>query len=180
MTEQVTIPVGYVRRAHGIRGDVVVRGLGADAVERFQPGAMVTTNESPARTFEVAEHRPHSTDFIVHLSDVEDRTAAEGLVGVQFVIDPTDRRELDPNEWWIEDIVGCIAVDPDGLRVGTVTDVIVGPAQDRLVLSVDGGGRAEVPLVDELVPEVSITDQRVVVALIEGLIEGAHQGNGGE
>ncbi len=173
MAEQMTIPVGYVRRAHGIRGDVVVRGLGADAVERFQPGATVTTNESPARRFQVSEHRPHSTDFIVHLADVDDRTTAEGLVGVQFVIDSTERRELDPDEWWIEDIVGCVAVDTDGARIGTVTDVVVGEAQDRLVLDVDQGGRAEVPLVDELVPEVSISDQRVVVALIEGLIEGA-------
>lgn len=180
MTDQVTIPVGYVRRAHGIRGDVVVRGLGADAVDRFQPGATVTTNESPARSFEVAEHRPHSTDFIVHLADVDDRTAAEGLVGVQFVIDPTERRDLDSDEWWIEDIVGCVAVDPAGARIGTVAGVVVGAAQDRLVIEVDGGGRAEVPLVDELVPEVSIADQRVVVALIEGLIEGAGQGDGGK
>lgn len=180
MTEHTSIPVGYVRRAHGIRGDVVVRGLGADAVDRFQPGSRITTNESPSRAFEVTEHRPHSTDFLLRLTGIDDRTAAEGLVGVQFVIDPSDRRDLDPDEWWIEDIVGCTAVDPDGVRIGTVTDVVVGAAQDRLVISVDGGGRAEVPLVDELVPTVNTADRRVVVALIEGLVEGADEGNGSE
>ena len=180
MTEHTNIPVGYVRRAHGIRGDVVVRGLGADAVDRFQPGAKVITNESPSRGFEVAEHRPLSTDFLLRLTGIDDRTAAEALVGVQFVIDPSERRELDPDEWWIEDIVGCIAVDPHGTRVGTVTDVVVGAAQDRLVISVDGGGRAEVPLVDEFVPRVNTADQQVVVALIEGLIEGADERNSNE
>lgn len=172
MTEQPTIPVGYVRRAHGIRGDVVVRGLGADADERFQPGTAVATNESPPRSFEVVEHRSHKTDFILHLAGLEDRTMAESLVGVQFVIDPSERRELDPDEWWIEDVVGCEAFDPGGTRIGTIIDVAVGAAQDRLVVSVDGGGRAEVPLVDELVPEVDISAQRVVVVLLDGMVEG--------
>lgn len=172
MTEQSTIPVGYVRKAHGIRGDVLVRGLGADAVERFQPGSTLTTNEAPPRSFEVAEHRPHSSDFILHLGGVADRTTAEGLVGVQFVIDQSDRRDLEADEWWIEDIVGCVAVDTSGTRVGTVIDVAVGSAQDRLVLGIDAGGRAEVPLVDELVPEIDVDERRVVVVLIEGMVEG--------
>lgn len=172
MTEQPTIPVGYVRRAHGIRGDVVVRGLGADAQDRFLPGTALTTNELPPRSFEVVEQRPHKPDFILGLSGVDDRTEAEGLVGVQFVIDPSERRDLDRNEWWIEDIVGCIAVDRDGERIGTVTDVVVGAAQDRLVVAVDGGGRAEIPLVDELIPDVDIEQRLVVLELIDGLIEG--------
>lgn len=172
MTEQQTIPVGYVRKAHGIRGDVVVRGLGADADDRFQPGAAVATNELPPRSFEVVEHRPHKTDVIIHLAGIEDRTTAEELVGVQFVIDPSERRDLEPDEWWVEDVVGCVAFDPDGARIGTVTDVVVGAAQDRLVVAVDGGGRAEVPLVDELVPEVDTGERRVLVNLLEGMIEG--------
>jgi len=176
MNEQHTIPVGYVRKAHGIRGDVLVRGLGADATERFEPGGTVTTNESPSRSFEVAEHRPHSSDFILHLVGIEDRTTAEGLVGVQFVIDPSERRALDLDEWWIEDIVGCTAFDRAGTRIGSITDVVVGAAQDRLVVAIDGGGRAEVPLVDELVPEVDVAERRVVVILLEGIVEGATEG----
>lgn len=172
MTEQATIPVGYVRKAHGIRGDVVVRGLAADARDRFLPGTALTTNELPPRSFEVVEHRSHKSDFILGLSGVDDRTEAERLVGVQFVIDPSERRNLDPNEWWVEDIIGCVAVDRDGERIGTVTDVVVGTAQDRLVVTVEGGARSEIPLVDELIPDVDIEQRLVVIDLIDGLIEG--------
>ena len=171
MTTGASIPVGYVRRAHGIRGDVLVRGLGADASDRLGLGKSLTTNESPPRSFDVTEYRPHKTDFIVHLSGIDDRTAADELVGVQFVIDRSDRRTLEPDEWWIEDVIGCVVVDPQGTRLGIVTDVAVGAAQDRLVIAMDDGGRAEVPLVDELVPQVDVDSRSVVVDLIDGLVE---------
>ena len=171
MTEQPSIPVGYVRRAHGIRGDVLVRGLAADASDRFVVGAVLVTNEDQPRTLEVVERRDHKGDFMLMLDGIGDRTAAEALVGTQFVINAADRRTLDQDEWWIEDIVGCAAVDTNGVRIGEVSDVVVGASQDRLVVTMDAGGRAEIPLVDELVPEVDTTNRRVSIVLIDGLVE---------
>lgn len=168
--DEHTIPVGYVRRAHGIRGDVVVRGLISDADTRFVTGATLVADATPeARTFVVTSHRNHRGDVVLHLEGIEDRTTAETLVGTQFVTSSSNRRDLDEGEWWADDVVGCIVASTTGDAIGVVTDVIVGSAQDRLVVTTENGSVGEVPLVDALVPTVDVAARRVVVDLPEGL-----------
>ncbi|MDK1039481.1 MAG: ribosome maturation factor RimM [Actinomycetota bacterium] len=165
------IPAGYVRKAHGIRGDVLVRGTLQDAEDRFVVGAVLVTNEDDPREFEVAAVRGHQGDYIVTLVEISDRNAADALRGVQFTIDRSDRRELAAGEWWPEDLVSCDVVARDGKAVGSVVDVITGASQDRLVVETPEGVRGEVPFVSALVPEVDIDMKRIVVDLPEGLFE---------
>lgn len=164
------IPIGYVRKAHGIRGDVLVRGLVSDAAERFTDATILVTGEPQRRTFAIDAVALHQGDFIVSLEGIDTRNDAEALVGTQFVIPLSERRRLDDAEWWIEDLVGCVVVDLDGKMIGTVTDVIVGAAQDRLAVTTADGALGEIPFVDQLVPVVEIAARRIVVDLPEGLV----------
>jgi 16S rRNA processing protein RimM len=164
------IPIGYVRRAHGIRGDVLVRGLVADASERLVDGVTLVTADA-SRTFTVASATPHAGDFILHLDGVGTRDDAEALVGTQFVIPRSERRTLDADEWWVEDLVGCSVVDVDGVELATVTDVVTGTAQDRLVVATRTGASAEIPFVEPLVPSVDVALRRIVVDLPPGLLD---------
>ncbi|MFV1972003.1 MAG: ribosome maturation factor RimM [Acidimicrobiia bacterium] len=165
------IPAGYVRRAHGIHGDVVIRGMLQDAGDRFVEGATLLTNEDEPREFEIKAVRGHQGDFIVTFVEIGDRNAAEALKGVQFTIDRSDRRELEPGEWWPEDLVGCDVVTVDGQAIGKVTGVVTGTSQDRIVVETPDGARGEVPFVGALVPAVDIEANRIVVDLPEGLFE---------
>jgi len=166
---QTAIPVGYVRKAHGIRGDVVVRGLLEDAHDRLVVAASFETNESPHRVLTVESVAQSGTDLRIHFMGIDDRNEAEELKGVQLVIDAADRRVLDAGEWWPEDLVGCSAVDISGAPVGEVVEVILGGTQDRLVIVRPDGERAEVPFVHALVPQVDAEAQIVTLDLPDGL-----------
>ena len=166
---QTIIPVGYVRRAHGIRGDVVVRGLLEDARDRLVPGAPFDTNEDPPRMLTIVSVVEAGTDLRIHFEGIEDRNEAETLKGVQLIMDAADRRELGPGEWWPEDLVGCSAVDMSGAAIGEVVEVILAGAQDRLVILRPDAGRAEVPFVEALVPEVDAETRIVTLDLPDGL-----------
>jgi len=168
---QDNIPAGYVRRAHGIHGDVVVRGTLQDADQRFIEGALLVTNEDDPRELEIEAVRPHQDGFIITFVGIDDRDAAEGMRGIQFVIDSSDRRELAADEWWPEDLVGCNVISVAGAVVGVVSSVIVGTAQDRIVIDTPEGSRGEVPFVAALVPEVDVAAARIVVDLPDGLFE---------
>ena len=168
---QDRIPAGYVRRAHGIGGDVVVRGMLQDAGERFVVGAILRTNEDEPREFEIESIRGHQGDYIVTFVEIGDRNAADAMRGIQFTIDRSDRRELESREWWPEDLVGCAVVTTEGETVGVVADAITGAAQDRIVVETPDGVRGEVPFVSELVPDVDVENRRIVVDLPEGLFE---------
>ena len=166
---QSVIPVGYVRRAHGIRGDVVIRRLLEDAEQRLVAGSVFDTDEDPHRTLTIESVVASGTDFRVHFVGIDDRNTSETLKGVQLVIDAADRRNLGAGEWWPEDLVGCSAVDVSGATVGEVVEVIFAGVQDRLVVMRPDGARAEVPFVEALVPSVDMEERVVTLDLPEGL-----------
>jgi 16S rRNA processing protein RimM len=145
------IPVGVVVRAHGIRGDVLVAPL-TDNPGRFARGAQFLLDRAPG-TVTVIEVRPHKEGLLIRFAEILDRTAAETLAKATLTIAAAERRALDPGEYWPEDLVGLTAVGPDDRVLGEVTDVILGAAQDRLVVTTPGGRPVEVPFVAALVGE---------------------------
>jgi 16S rRNA processing protein RimM len=149
------IAVAYVRRAHGLRGDVLIRPL-SDDPDRFVVGAAFQTDESPPRTLEVVAVRPHSEGILLGFRQPLDRSGAEALRGVTLTIDPAERRQLDEDEFWPADLVGLAASDATGAPLGEVTGVITAAAQDRLAVTTPDGRVVEVPFVAAIVTEVDI------------------------
>ncbi len=166
--DEPRISVGYVRRAHGIKGDMVVRPL-TDNPHRFDRGQQFLTDEDPPRTLVVAASRSHNDGVLIGFEGIDDRNAAESLQGVTLTIGAGERRALDDDEFWPEDLQGLTAVTPDGRHLGTVTGVVLGDAQDRLVVTTPDGEKVEVPFVDALVGEVHPSLGHVVVDAPGGL-----------
>lgn len=145
------IPVAYVVRPHGIKGDVLVKPL-TERLDRFAAGATLFFGET-SNVGTIQAVRQHNEGLILSLREVADRTAAEALAKSTLTIDASARRELEAGEYWPEDLVGLEVVDGNGLPLGTVTDVVLGEAQDRLVVTTPQGERVEVPFVAALVAE---------------------------
>ncbi|MDP8959070.1 MAG: ribosome maturation factor RimM [Actinomycetota bacterium] len=138
---------------------------------RFVAGARLWTDEAPPRRLVVEAVRPHPRGgLIVRFGGVEDRDAAEELRGSRLAIDRQERRPLEEGEFWPEDLQGLEVRAPSGESLGQVAGVVLGEAQDRLVLELAGGNTAEVPFVEELVVEVRPQDGYLVVSPVEGLL----------
>ncbi len=152
-----------------MRGDVVVRPL-SDHPGRFAAGSRMRAGDAD---LVVAASRPHQGDLIVTFEGVADRDAAASLRGAELTIAASERRELDDGEYWPDQLEGIAVLDPGGDRIGTVAGVVIGDAQDRLVIAVPGGRQVEVPFVDELVGEVHPSGGFVVVDLPDGLLDGS-------
>jgi 16S rRNA processing protein RimM len=98
---------------------------------------------------------------IVRLDGSEDRTAAEGLRGAQLLVPRHEAPELEPEEWWAEDLEGC-AVRDGAQAVGTVQRLLALPSCEVLVVArADGGPELLVPLVHDAVRSVDI-DERLI------------------
>lgn len=118
------------------------------------------------RTLTIETARAHHDRLLVKFVEIPDRTAAEQARGPLYV-DAGDRRDLDPDEFWPDDLIGCRVVDTGGVDHGEVTDVSSNAAQDLLVVD----GRYHVPMVKELVVEVDIEHRVITVDPPEGLFE---------
>ncbi len=124
---------------------------------------------SDGRTLVVERARAHRDRFLVKFAGVASRDEAELLRGVLYV-DATAARELEDDEFWVGDVIGCAVFDTSGRRVGDVTSVLPGPAQDLLEVVTPSGVRL-VPLVRDIVVQVDPTARRVTIDPPAGLID---------
>lgn len=169
MSELVEVTVGVIGRAHGIKGEVTIE-IRTDEVERrFVPGVELTTETG--RRLTLVGTRWASDRLLGRFEQVPDRTAAEQLRGASLLTQvPVDELPSGDDEYFDRQLIGLDVLNADGMRVGSITEVVHGPAQDLFVVDVDGTERL-VPFVTDLVPVVDLTAGHVQLANVAGLLE---------
>lgn len=167
--------VGVASRAHGLKGEVSVNVHTDSPEERFAPGAVLIARRAgaPDGTLTVESSRPHSGRLLVRFVEAPDRTAAEGVRGTLLLITtdvlaPPD----DPDDFHIHQLEGLTVELMDGSVVGTVRDVVHGPAGEMLIVARPELPDALVPFVRAIVPTVDLAAGRVVLTPPEGLLDG--------
>jgi 16S rRNA processing protein RimM len=139
-----------VGRPHGLDGAFVVEEASEDA-GRFAVGSTLSVDGEQATV--VLSRRVGGGRPAIKL-DRAVRRGAELTVR---------RAELPPAEsgsYYVADLVGLEVVEGEGDRLGVVTDVLPGIAND--VLELDNG--LLLPLVEDCVRDVDLVQRRVVVA----------------
>lgn len=164
----MSVVVGHISKAHGVRGEVVVVVL-TEFPERFDDGNTLTTADGRELTIEGS--RQHHGRLLVRFAGVGDREAAELLRGTDLVVDESDLPELPDGRWWPSDIEGCAVVTEDGREIGTVTEVIFTPANDVWAARDAEGHEVLIPVIDDVLVSVDVTAKRIVVREVPGLLE---------
>jgi len=162
------LAVATIGRAHGLRGDVVLDVRTDVPEQRFTVGAVLSTDPASAGPLTVARARRQGEQWVVGFEQVGDRTAAQGLRGLQLIVPVQDSTEEDA--WYPYELVGLRVDRLDGTVVGEVIGLEHLPAQDALVIRETGGERTLVPFVRAIVPVVDIPGGRVVLDAPLGLL----------
>jgi 16S rRNA processing protein RimM len=169
VSDQEMLVVGRVGRPHGLRGEVAITVRTDSPAQRFAPG---TGFDVGGRRLTVAAHRWHSGALLLRFEGVEDRDAAGALTGTVLTVRATDLPPPeDPEEFHDHQLVGLSVELADGAPVGTVHDVLHGPAADLLVVARENLPDALVPFVHAIVPTVDLAAGRVVLTPPDGLLE---------
>jgi 16S rRNA processing protein RimM len=182
--------VGRVAKAHGIKGEVIVEVRTDEPEQRFAVGTVLRGRKPRERSdvsFTVEAAREHTGRLLLRLRGVEDRTAAEALRGILFLVEsdtlpPSD----DPDEYYDHELEGLRAQLPDGTVLGVVREVLHTPGGELLALEVPVDAVAGdalpadappvtrevlVPFVMAMVPTISVAEGFLVVDPPEGLLE---------
>ena len=138
----------------------------SDDPSRFAPGSALEHEDG--RMLEIESSHLHGDRLLVKFQGVSTREDAERLRGALFV-SPNAVRQLEENEYWHHDLIGCSVHLIEGERIGEIRDVIPGAAQDLLVVATEGEDKL-IPLVKEIVRTVDLGERIVVVDPPKGLI----------
>ena len=157
------IEVGRVRRPHGVRGEVRVAAA-SDNPERFVVGSVLYARPGRAglagagcgeRTrLTIETVRGGSELPIVAFREIQALEEAEGLRGYVLEVRALDLPPLDEDEFYPFDLVDLAVEDPQGARIGRVSQVVDSPAHGLLEIALEGGGKVLVPFVSAAVPNV--------------------------
>ena len=149
-TDRRWLRAGRVGRPHGLDGSFYVIDPSPQLLEL---GARVTVG---GRQLTIARRAGTDKRPILRLGGCLDRHAAEALRGEEILVSRVDAPELEPDEWWADELEGC-SVHDGSIQVGTVRRLLALPSCEVLeVERRNGMGELLVPLVRDAVREVDL------------------------
>ena len=169
------LSVGKIVGVQGLQGELRVNPA-SDFPERFTaPGPRWLRSRKGGEPTEIqlkkGRQLPGKSLFVVRFEGVDNRSAAEALVGQELLVAGDDRPELAEGEFHLLDLVGLEArLTTDGPAIGTVTDLISG-GNDLLEIKTADGRKLLIPFVEAIVPEVQLEDGWLLVTPPPGLLE---------
>jgi 16S rRNA processing protein RimM len=162
------LTVARIGRAHGLRGEVALDLRTDTPAQRLAVGTVLATDPAGVGPLTVARTRNHQGRWLLTFAEIQDRSAAEALMGVGLVIDEDTSDEEDA--WYPHELAGLRAERVDGRLLGTVVGLEHLPAHDVLVIDETTGERSLVPFVRAIVPVVDVAGGRVVIDPPGGLL----------
>jgi 16S rRNA processing protein RimM len=171
--------VGRVRRAHGIRGEVVVEFLTDEPGAVFAPGRRVfagTTAGAPARDG-LELHVEHSSPFkgglIVKFGEISDRNAAETWRDRYLLLPAGELPPPDDDEVYLHDLPGMRVVRVGGASVGDVVEAYELPQGVVLEVRYDAPrtGTVMIPFDERTVTAVDADARVITIDPLEGLLD---------
>ena len=78
---------------------------------------------------------------------------------------------LEENENFITDLIHMEVYTDEGIRLGTLTDVLQTGANDVYVVETEEGKEVLLPAIPSCILKVSVEEARMTVHILEGLLE---------
>jgi 16S rRNA processing protein RimM len=159
--EPVFVALGYLRRAHGVHGEMVMDIL-TDFPERLRPNRPVYLGE---------EHAPHRLGTVrlankVMLVSIKGFTTPEEAARFRnsYVYIRTDSLPALPEDaYYYHELVGMAVLDETGKPLGELKEIIETGANDVYVVRNEAGAEILLPAIADVVLNVDIERQEMIV-----------------
>ena len=167
------ISIATIVGVYGIKGWVKIRINVEDpaSLTSLSPQQLTDSRGKRVRSVDIMTVRSQGKGFIAKLAGVDDRNAAELLLGHSIQIPESSLPSLNEGEFYWRDLIGCrveLSVENESLSLGCVDHLIETGANDVLVVrptedSIDDRERLIPWLEDDVIVAVDIESQRISV-----------------
>ncbi len=155
------VAIGFVLRAHGLKGAVRVRAEG-DAILDLDELLIGD------KLMKVRHAQRERAEFLIELEGVTTREGAEALRGAAISVERDQLPPLRDDELYVSDLIGCTVFDSQGRPLGEVTAVSSNSAHD--LLTVRGEREWLLPFVGAIVTSVDVAARKIVCDPPPGLV----------
>lgn len=161
------LELGKVVNTHGIRGEVKIQPWCDDPMI-FSELEYIYIKD---KAYPLVRSRLHKNCVIAELEGVHTIDQAETLRNAIVTVEREMLGELPEGTYYIADLEGLTVKTVEGQILGTLSEVIKTGSNDVYVLDAPGRKPILIPVIDQVVKEVNLSEGYVLVELMEGLID---------
>ncbi|SDF00309.1 MULTISPECIES: ribosome maturation factor RimM [unclassified Paenibacillus] len=165
--------VGKLVNTHGIRGEVKIIPTTDFPEERFaQKSELVLQqpNSNNSVSVTVERSRLHKNMYIIKFVQFDNINEVEKYKGWMLKVSEEQLDELDEDEYYYHEIIGCKVVTDEGEELGIIDEILSPGANDVWVVKPAKGKSILIPVIDDVVLTVDVQEKVVTVHIMEGLI----------
>ena len=167
------LKVGKIVNTHSLKGEVKVISSTDFEEERFKKGSklLITRGNQLIREVVVQSYRNHKNFLLVKFEGIDSVEEAEKLKNLQIKIDSDEVGELEENEFYFHQIIGCEVFDENDKNLGEIINILTPGANDVWVIKGENGKEILIPYIEDVVKQIDITNKKVNIEVMEGLID---------
>lgn len=167
------LKVGKIVNTHSLKGEVKVISSTDFEEERFKKGSklLITRGNQLIREVVVQSYRNHKNFLLVKFEGIDSVEEAEKLKNLQIKINSDEVGELEENEFYFHQIIGCEVFDENDKNLGEIIDILTPGANDVWVIKGENGREILIPYIEDVVKQIDITSKKVNIEVMEGLID---------
>lgn len=174
MTAVSKVCLGAIVGVHGIRGEVKVKSFTENENNLTHYGLL--SDESGSRQFEL-KIVGHSKELLrVKIKGVDDRNTAETLIGVGLYVERTKLPSTQEEEYYHADLIGLMALNSAGEKIGTVNAIYNFGAGDLIEIRTRDNKLEMLPFTKEYIPDVNLKEGHIIVAMMQFATEDEEDG----
>lgn len=164
--------IGKIINTHGIRGEVKVKQI-TDFIERFSVGATIYAVDPAGEVtpLEVASFRQHKNHILLRFTGFSTLESVESFRGSDLKIKHEQLTELEADEYYYHEIIGCTVKTTEGEKIGKVDAILSPGANDVWVVKNTVGKEYLIPYIADVVKHVDVENKQVIIELMEGLLD---------
>ncbi|RBW67530.1 ribosome maturation factor RimM [Bacillus taeanensis] len=169
--------VGKIVNTHGVRGEVRVISKTDFPEVRYQKGNVLYLEQAERREklpLTITSYRKHKQFDLLTFQGYENINEVEAFKGGLLKISEEQLNEdhLDEGEFFYHQIIGCTVFTDEGEELGKITEILSPGANDVWVIqSKKSKKQLLIPYIDEVVKEVNINEGKIIIHVMEGLLE---------
>lgn len=167
------VALGIIRKAHGVRGEASVESWTNDPA-RFEDVSrciLVSPGRDESVEREVESFRVHGSRVLLKFDGVDTPERVAELRDWTVEIPLSERRDLEEDEYWLDDLPGMRVSDAEGTSLGVIRSAAEGGGGILLEIEDPGGSSFEVPFVRAFFPVIDTEARTMVAELPEGIVD---------
>ena len=167
------LKVGKLVNTHSLKGEVKVISSTDFEEQRFEKGTelLITRGNQVVKEVTVESYRIHKNNLLVKFVGIDSIEEAEKLKNLQIKIDSDNIGELEENEFYFHEIIGCEVFDENGKSLGEISEILTPGANDVWVIKSQNGKEILIPYIEDVVKKIDVENKKIDIEVMEGLID---------